>query len=543
MISQATYRVVLADDVAALRRLVRLTIEASGRFTVEAEAANGVEAVEAARRLQPDLVLLDLSMPEMDGLEALPRVLSVAPRSRVAVFSGFNHVRMAPVALRMGASEYLEKGLQPTELVQRLLRILEPNAPAAESPASSGASLSIAPEAEHARVLVFEANPSLWGRFASQLEGVARFRGRTSEVHSLAEANEALAESHVDAVLVHPEDGSDAEPILVEILSRAADIPVVACVRDDEQAREASKLGVEDCVHVSKCDAGVLERSILYAMERRRNYSGRLAARAQARELERLRELEHAKSQFFNSAAHELGTPLTPIKLQLHLLKNMGEGEMNEGRQKALDILDRNVDRLSRLTQELLDVARLQAGHMQLEIEPTDLRKVVQEVVESFAPVAADRGVKLSADIREPLLVQADPKRLSQVLYNLVSNALKFTPRGGRVVIEETQSDKEVVMLVHDDGVGLSQEQISHLFQPFSQVHADKKSLGTGLGLFVSRGIVQLHGGRIWCESQGAGRGATFAFTLPRLVVAGPEVRGPSLRRSGGAVSQASGPG
>lgn len=121
-------RTLLVDDVEDLRTLIRITLENSGRFTVAGEAKTGREGIEKARALQPDLVLLDLSMPEMDGLEALPQILAAAPGARVVVFSGFHGKRLAETALELGAVDYLEKGIEPDELVTRLLAILEPDA-------------------------------------------------------------------------------------------------------------------------------------------------------------------------------------------------------------------------------------------------------------------------------------------------------------------------------------------------------------------------------------------------------------------------------
>lgn len=242
----------------------------------------------------------------------------------------------------------------------------------------------------------------------------------------------------------------------------------------------------------------------------------RLLAREQAREVERLRALERMKTEFFNAAAHELGTPLTPIRLQIHFLKGNEARNLTPDQERSLEILDRNVERLSRLARELMDVARLNAGHMTLQKSAVDAGAIVQEVLDTFQPVAVERGVRLDADLGQAQPVVADAKRIGQVFYNLVNNALKFTPKGGRVFIEGTETDREHVFLVHDTGLGLTKEQIASLFKPFSQVHESAVELGTGLGLVVCRGIVELHGGRIWCESGGPGAGSTFGFALPR---------------------------
>lgn len=235
------------------------------------------------------------------------------------------------------------------------------------------------------------------------------------------------------------------------------------------------------------------------------------------RELEALRDIDRAKTRFLNTASHELNTPLTPLKLQVHLLKSGSFGELNEKQERAVKVLDRNVERLSVLVQDILDVARLQSDGMRFDFRKTDLDKVVAEAVETFRDPAAHMGVRLEFRAGRPEEVVADPYRLTQVVYNLIGNALKFTPEGGAVRVE-TRGDGTVASVrVSDTGVGMDADQMARIFQPFVQVHdtATKGHRGTGLGLFISRSIVEAHRGRIHVESPGRGKGTTFTFELP----------------------------
>jgi signal transduction histidine kinase len=312
-----------------------------------------------------------------------------------------------------------------------------------------------------------------------------------------------------------------AEP--TALLSVAEDIPVVAFVADTQGplAVLAHKLGVEDCLPRDRADVELVARSVLYAAERRRGQQARRSAREKAEQIERLRGMERLKTEFFNTAAHELGTPLTPIKIQIHLLRGSGEN-FTDTQRRAFDILHRNVERLSRLSGDLLDVARLQSGQLAIQKQPTDLQRVAREVVETLEPVAGAQKVRMELHAAPAAWVSADPKRVGQVLYNLLGNAIKFTPAGGRVGVEIVPTDKECLVFVHDNGMGLTPEQISRLFRPFSQVQGSLQpaGLGTGLGLYVCKGIVELHGGRIWCESGGPGHGATVVFAMPALATA-----------------------
>ncbi|HLE95766.1 MAG TPA: ATP-binding protein [Candidatus Thermoplasmatota archaeon] len=252
------------------------------------------------------------------------------------------------------------------------------------------------------------------------------------------------------------------------------------------------------------------------ATDRRKADQDRLTSIERLQEVERLKELDRFKTQFINMAAHELGTPLTPIKLQLHILKGKAS-TLDEPRRKSLEILDRNVDRLGHLVKDLLDVSRLQASRLALERGPCDLNRLVIEAAESFQPQARDADVDLGLTLSTDVLVDADAKRLTQVLFNLLSNALKFTPPRGRITLETERRGEAAVVRVRDSGAGLDANQIKRLFQPFTQVHDTMRITrgGTGLGLYISRGIIELHGGELSCRSDGPGTGCTFAFTVP----------------------------
>ena len=232
----------------------------------------------------------------------------------------------------------------------------------------------------------------------------------------------------------------------------------------------------------------------------------------------RLKELDRIKTRLINSAAHELGTPLTPIKMQLYMLKAFPD-QLNPRQARAVEILDRNVERLTFLVQDMLDVARLESGKMDIRHEPLDVADLVREVNETFFDSASRAGVTMEASAARGLWVHGDVNRLTQVLYNLLTNALKFTRSGGKIVISARQIGNEVVVAVTDTGMGLEKSQINRLFQPFTQVHDPMTvhATGTGLGLYISRGLVSAHGGRIWADSPGLGQGATFAFSLPSV--------------------------
>jgi PAS domain S-box-containing protein len=251
------------------------------------------------------------------------------------------------------------------------------------------------------------------------------------------------------------------------------------------------------------------------------------AAEARERENQRLRELTRFKSDFLRSAAHELGNPMTPVRLQARLLKQMLATAPEEQR-RAVDILDRNVGRMQVIVQDMLESARLQSSRLQLAARPVDLAHVVHDAVETFQEQAIEAGVALDLHGPPRLPVVADPDRVTQVLYNLLSNAMKFTPAGGSVHVRVALQDGRALVTVSDTGDGFTREQAARLFQPFSRVHefAQGRKSGTGLGLYISRGIAQLHGGDLAAHSDGPGRGATFTLAIPLAPPTPPEAEG-----------------
>lgn len=254
-------------------------------------------------------------------------------------------------------------------------------------------------------------------------------------------------------------------------------------------------------------------------------------------EIQKLKEVDRYRTTLLSTASHELNTPITPLKLQLHLLGQGTYGALTPEQRRSVGILSRNMDRLSTLVRDILDVARIQGGALRVNPRPLDLVAIVREATDPFHEAAAHAQVRLEVRTPVALPAEADSGRLTQVIVNLVDNALKFTPAGGRVEVEAAVFDGEAVVYVHDTGPGVSEEQRARLFQAFSQVHDPGQATrtGTGLGLFISKSIVEQHRGRIWCESRGPGHGSSFGLALPlQPVLATPPAAVPSGPRGGG---------
>jgi signal transduction histidine kinase len=230
---------------------------------------------------------------------------------------------------------------------------------------------------------------------------------------------------------------------------------------------------------------------------------------------QKLKEADKIKDEFINVAAHELRTPIQPILGLADILRSC----QADGRQQAdyLDVIIRNAKRLQRLTEDILDITRIESKSLDLKKELFNLNEMILNAIadckNQIAKENEDNNPKLQlADTREDIFLEADKVRINQVVSNLLSNAIKFT-KAGSIHVATEKKDTEVVVSIKDSGTGIDPEILPRLFTKF----ATKSTSGTGLGLFISKSIIEAHGGKIWAENNADGKGATFYFTLPIL--------------------------
>jgi two-component system, NtrC family, sensor kinase len=231
------------------------------------------------------------------------------------------------------------------------------------------------------------------------------------------------------------------------------------------------------------------------------------------------RELETAsrhKSQFLANMSHELRTPLNAIIGFTQVLRQQLYGDVNEKQREYLEDILGSADHLLALINDVLDLSKVEAGEVELVVAPFSLRETLERGVVMVRERASHDGVRLSLAANGGAdLVSGDERRISQVIFNLLSNAVKFTPAGGAVDVCATQRNGEVLVSVADTGPGIAAADQARIFEEFKQTEAGaERRDGTGLGLALSKRLIELHGGRIWVESE-LGKGSTFVFTLP----------------------------
>jgi signal transduction histidine kinase len=224
--------------------------------------------------------------------------------------------------------------------------------------------------------------------------------------------------------------------------------------------------------------------------------------------------LEDMKDQFLSHVTHELRTPLGPLMVHLDYAAAGKLGPLSEKLKSSLEVMKRSVGRLHGLTNELLDLRRIQAGRFQLNLEPINFRTVLDESIDA----QADQKQRVHLEVTEgPLPVRGDPTRLRQVLANLLNNAFKYTPEQGTITVKVGEEGDAIKCQISDAGIGIRSEDLPKVFEPFSNIKKPAIYETAGIGLSITKGIVEAHGGKIWAESEGEGKGATFTFTLPKL--------------------------
>lgn len=220
--------------------------------------------------------------------------------------------------------------------------------------------------------------------------------------------------------------------------------------------------------------------------------------------------------RFIDTLSHELKTPLTSIIAAAGLLAEELEDEGKEPYLKLIKNITHNANTLEVRLAELLETVKAGGGGLRLKFEPLDIKSLLQGIEWQIDPLLKSKEQKLSLELPDSLpLIQGDGPKLEQTVFNLMSNASKFTPRGGSIILSARRREAEVIIEVEDSGIGISKEEQARLFKPYSRINADRqRHPGLGLGLALAKQVVELHGGKIWVESE-SGKGSTFSFSLP----------------------------
>jgi PAS domain S-box-containing protein len=515
--------ILLVDDQPAKLLTYRTVLDELGETLIQAGSAR--EALKVLLEHEVAVALIDVQMPDLDGFE-LAAMIREHPRHRrtALVFVSAVHVtdddRLR--GYRSGAVDYVSVPIVPemlrakvavfvdlyrktreVETVNLELATLnrELEARVEERTATLASSLAELRASEQRLSLALDSAGAAswdWDAVADRLDWTPRF----CALHGF----DADDPPTLQTVLArtHEGDRERLEARVSHLLETPGDDEwneVFRVVHPTRGVREISGLGraMRDVtgrvVRMTGIDLDVTERVV--------------AERA-------LQEADRRKDEFLAVLAHELRNPMAPI---LNAVQVLRLGRVDEVRRaKAFEIIERQVLHMVRLVDDLLDVSRITRGKITLQRKVVALDDIIARAVESSGPAIASRGLALGIDgEREPLHIHADPARLVQVLTNILHNAAKFTPRGGRIDLTARRERRHVVLTVKDTGIGIAASSLPRIFDLFTQAPSSGEQLegGLGIGLALSRRLIEMHGGTLAAKSEGPHRGSEFIVRLP----------------------------
>ncbi len=297
-------------------------------------------------------------------------------------------------------------------------------------------------------------------------------------------------------------------PLVVK--GQALGVMIFSMVKDEHQVTEGEKILIEkftDIVGIAVQNAQ-LYTTVKDNAERLRQAN------------EKLKALDKLKDEFVSLASHELRTPMTAVRSYLWMVLDEKSGELNDKQRLYLQRAFDSVDRLTKLVNDMLNISRIESGRITLNMQSVNVQQLVQDVIDEVTPRAVELGVSIVMDSppSSDLSVNADQDKIKEVIINLVGNSLKFTSKEGKIILAFEQKEDMIQISVKDTGIGLLPKNISKLFQKFGLIQdsysVNKSASGTGLGLYICKSIIELHGGKIWAESEGLGKGSKFTFSL-----------------------------
>ena len=485
--------IILNVDDYAPGRYARTQLLRAWGFDVT-EAGTGAEALRLATLENPALIILDVQLPDMDGFEVCRRLKQHHDGATLPILhvsATFTSGAHQALGLDGGADGYLVEPVEPAVLratIDALLRMRR---------------------AERALA-------AMTRQWEATFDGIADGIALLGPDLKILRCNAAFARMFGPGDVVQRavaelwDRTSDAVPPFVRVW-KSAQREVGDVSRDGRWFRLAVDPVTDDGVMVSAvCFVAEITEVRRLEHERQNRFALEQQARVEAEEAIR------AKDDFLAVLGHELRNPLMPIAMAVRALAARSPDDPEVSR--ARDIVDRQVRYLTRLVDDLLDVARLTRRKLQLSIERVDLRDIVADAVEATRQHVEARRHRLTVGRPQtPVWVDGDPVRLAQIVVNLLTNAAKFTPPEGNLSVTLAQEDQKAILTVRDNGIGIDPDTLPTIFEPFTQgervvEHAER---GLGIGLALVRGLVEAHGGRISVASEGPRRGSEFVVRLP----------------------------
>ncbi len=483
-------KILVVDDEKVVRDGCQRVLGGKGYDVIT--AINGKEALELLSNTPVDVILLDLKMPVMSGEEMLEKAISLYPDIPIIIITGHGTIDKAVECMKMGAYDFITKPFQIDEFLITIKRAVEKRVLEQKSKAY---------EEEKKRNL-YDLN-------------LEKSRLRTI-INCMA--NGVMVTNRNLEVVLH-------NPALMRLLEISGEIKNPVSIHEI--------INNEDLISTLKqIQSGALDKqeSISQEIKVGKNILRAISAPAFGpdngvvgtvtvlEDITAFKRLDEMKSDFVNMVAHELRSPLVSIKQQLTVILEGLAGPLQEKQKEFLEKGSNKIDTLLELINDLLDIAKIEAGHAVQHHVKVDLEKIIKDTVELMIPRAKKQGIEVQYLCSNLAPIQADPKGIEEILNNLITNAINYSPEGGKVTINAKGMGEYVEITVKDTGVGISEEELPKIFDKFYRVKHPKtrQVMGTGLGLSIVKGIVEAHHGTIDVESV-PDKGTTFRILLPLI--------------------------
>lgn len=548
--------ILVVDDLPEKHVVFRTILDELDQNIVSARS--GQEALKFILDMEFAVILLDVNMPDIDGLEtaSLIRQYKKSSQTPIVFITAYVDELQARRGYALGAVDYIPSPVVPEVLrskvrvfceLFRMNRQLQKQAAQREALARSEAARTAAEDAIHRADFLAEASRVLSrslnmdDTLAGILELCVPMLGERA-VLGLSDK-----EGGVRRLEMHPAPRADDPEVFTPELRMAAD----EVIREKEFRLVAWSNGRAAAICPLMAGDEVRGALALLAEEGYfdstrvalvREFGGRAAiAMENARLYSAVQEADRRKNEFLAMLAHELRNPLAPIRNAVHILASAEELPPKLG--WARDVIGRQADHMARLIDDLLDVSRIVQGKVAVKPETLQLSTLIERSVEASSPRLGAREQVLDVVLpREPIELEGDAVRLSQVLSNLINNACKFSPPNSRIRLESEFQEGELQIAVKDEGAGIAPEFLPHMFDLFAQADQslDRSQGGLGIGLTLVKHLVELHGGRVSASSEGLGKGAQITVTLPARVATHPaQVAEPARPRAPAAAGAA----
>ncbi|MCE3273980.1 MAG: putative histidine kinase, atypical hybrid [Ramlibacter sp.] len=526
--------ILVVDDLPEKHVVFTTILEELGQNIVSARS--GQEALKFILEMEFAVILLDVNMPDIDGLEtaSLIRQYKKSAQTPIVFITAYVDELQARRGYALGAVDYIPSPVVPEVLrskvrvfveLFRMNRQLQKQAAQREELARSEAARTAAEAASERADFLAEASQVL-SRSLNLDDTIAAVLGLCVP----ALADRAILgipdkEGGVRRLEMHPAPRADDPEVFTPELRGAADEVIrekqlKVWRKGDGRAAAICPLTAGDEIRGALALLGPESRFDATRLALIREFTGRASiAMENARLYSAVQEADRRKNEFLAMLAHELRNPLAPIRNAVHILASAESLPPKLG--WARDVIGRQADHMARLIDDLLDVSRIVQGKVAVKPEVLQLAALIERSVEASSPRLGGREQVLDVVLPpEPVELDGDPDRLSQVLSNLVNNASKFSPPRSRIRLEATFEGGELQIAVQDEGAGIEPEFLPHMFDLFAQADQslDRSQGGLGIGLTLVKHLVELHGGRVWATSEGLGKGSRVTVALPARI-------------------------